>query len=428
MIRHVSRPGALLVAGVLAASVPALAAAQEPVTITFYGDTTDAQSPEWWQSIFDRFEAQEPGIDVQLISPPSPGERDTYAKTLIASGDFPDVSQNLTLNTFKEVLQPFDQSDPDYAQIIDPTYQMIGDELYGLGVGRQVLSAQYYNKDLFAQAGITELPSTWPEYEEVLAKLHAAGIQPLQMGGEWYPGFSFLLLTDLYIESPCWQAGRWTGDVHFTDPNWVAAAEMFRGWVEKGYFGASPLGLGFDEATQAFKDGASAIWGGGSSFPASLRDAPTDFEVGYFFTPTTSGESKVVGVIGSSPIAVSAVSEHPEEALKLAKFLAFDPQTVGMTADARGFYPNVKLTAGEVPMNLTPLGEEIREGIDAVTVFAPAYYAAGRCGQPPGFEDIALKGFAETLLTADQVDIPAELAKLDAFWDQAQADLGDAAP
>ena len=37
----------------------------------------------------------------------------------------------------------------------------------------------FYNKDLFAQAGIESVPTTWAEFVDVCAKLKAAGITPL---------------------------------------------------------------------------------------------------------------------------------------------------------------------------------------------------------------------------------------------------------
>ena len=38
-----------------------------------------------------------------------------------------------------------------------------------------------YNKDLFEQAGITELPKTYAQLEDAAKKLEAAGITPLLM-------------------------------------------------------------------------------------------------------------------------------------------------------------------------------------------------------------------------------------------------------
>ena len=42
----------------------------------------------------------------------------------------------------------------------------------------------WYNKDLFAQAGITAPPTTWDDYLAAVKKLKDAGITPLAIAGK----------------------------------------------------------------------------------------------------------------------------------------------------------------------------------------------------------------------------------------------------
>ena len=44
----------------------------------------------------------------------------------------------------------------------------------------------YYNKDLFQQAGIEEVPVTYEEFLNAVDKLNAAGITPLTVGAQDY--------------------------------------------------------------------------------------------------------------------------------------------------------------------------------------------------------------------------------------------------
>ena len=47
----------------------------------------------------------------------------------------------------------------------------------------------WYNKDLFAQAGITAPPTTWTEFLDDVKALKAAGITPIALGeGDKWPG------------------------------------------------------------------------------------------------------------------------------------------------------------------------------------------------------------------------------------------------
>ncbi len=49
--------------------------------------------------------------------------------------------------------------------------------------------AFYYNKDLFAKANITQLPTTWSQFLQVVQQLKSAGITPIALGeGDKWPG------------------------------------------------------------------------------------------------------------------------------------------------------------------------------------------------------------------------------------------------
>ena len=59
-------------------------------------------------------------------------------------------------------------------------------KLYGMPIGVEGYG-YIYNKDLFAKAGITELPKTLSQLEAAAQKLQAAGITPFENGyGEWW--------------------------------------------------------------------------------------------------------------------------------------------------------------------------------------------------------------------------------------------------
>jgi ABC-type glycerol-3-phosphate transport system substrate-binding protein len=55
----------------------------------------------------------------------------------------------------------------------------------------------YYSQDLFDQAGITETPTTWDEFNDVVKKLKDAGIVPVGMGGKdaWPVGHWMYIMT-----------------------------------------------------------------------------------------------------------------------------------------------------------------------------------------------------------------------------------------
>ena len=94
---------ALLVAASLAAlgATAASARHRDNVTITWMMFETSNLPLSYWQDIVNRFEAKNPGITVKLLPSPTT-DRDAYAKQLLASGQFPDVLQSITLQDYTQ--------------------------------------------------------------------------------------------------------------------------------------------------------------------------------------------------------------------------------------------------------------------------------------------------------------------------------------
>ena len=82
----------------------------------------------------------------------------------------------------------------------------------------------YYNKDLFAKAGITDAPKTWPELLTDIDKLNAAGITPIGIGNKntWRAGH---LHTGIFYKYVGVEAAVKLGlrQMKWTDPDVVAA-------------------------------------------------------------------------------------------------------------------------------------------------------------------------------------------------------------
>ena len=110
--------------------------------------------------------------------------------TRINSGDIPDIfiteygkyGAEYAEYTYDLANEPIVDQFADWA--IEANY--VGDELIGLPLNLEMFSI-IYNKDLFEQAGITELPKTQDELVQVCDQLVAAGITPFSNGyKEWW--------------------------------------------------------------------------------------------------------------------------------------------------------------------------------------------------------------------------------------------------
>lgn len=145
------------------------------------------------------------------------------------------------------------------------------EDMYDLPLG---LNAEgfWYNKALFEQAGC-EAPKTWDEFEEVLEKLDAAGIQPLSTGGadKWLA----TRLINAYAVRTCGNdimTKTANGEVPYTDPGLVAAADKLQEWSKKGYFGEGVTTVDANTAGSMLMSGKAAIFYNGSWFTQNLAD------------------------------------------------------------------------------------------------------------------------------------------------------------
>ena len=145
------------------------------------------------------------------------------------------------------------------------------DALYDLPLGLNV-EGFWYNKELFEKAGC-EVPATWDEFEEVLKKLDAAGIQPLVTGGadKW-------LATRLINAYAVRTMGNdimtkaANGEADYTDEGLVAAAQKLADWAEAGYFGEGVTTVDANTAGSMVMSGKGAIFYNGSWFTQNLTD------------------------------------------------------------------------------------------------------------------------------------------------------------
>ncbi|MFD2613649.1 ABC transporter substrate-binding protein [Paenibacillus gansuensis] len=136
------------------------------------------------------YEKENPNVKIQIESLGGGGDYGAGLKAKVAAGDIPDIFNNGGFSereTWQEYLE--DLSDQPWAKdVIDVAKEpMLKDgKIYGMPMNLEGYGF-VYNKDLFNQAGITELPKTLSDLEAAAKKLQAAGITPFANGyQEWW--------------------------------------------------------------------------------------------------------------------------------------------------------------------------------------------------------------------------------------------------
>ena len=228
----------------------------------------------------------------------------TSLKTKLASGECPDII--LTQPMYAGQNSCYSLAEAGYLTSLndldcvqgrkDMSSVTYGDDIVTASCNVAILGT-YYNKELFAQAGIDSEPQTWDEFLEDCQKLQDAGIQPIVMGDKDQYVLQFglyqLAADEIYSKNPDYDTQLRDGDTSFTDEGtWDKVLEMYKTLYDKKYIDASQsLGYGASQAITDFIDGKAAMTFDGSFNAAALtaEGAAGDFERGYFPLPGTDG-------------------------------------------------------------------------------------------------------------------------------------------
>ncbi len=390
-----------------------------PVEITWGSFLTTNLTKEFWAGVVSAFEAKNPDVKVNVIYPPaSQNEGNAYYKTLLTAGTFPDVVSNIQTADFVKAgaLYAYDLSDPDLQQISNLDRLTTNGKLYDLASILQPISAVFYNKDLFAQAGISQPPTSNAELTSDMAALKKAGITPITSSGDFlaYLNLNAFSAPDAFGADPQWYTHRRAGTVHYAEGPYLAAAQKISDWAAKGYFAAGANGLTYQQTTQDFQDGKVAMIANGNWYTATLASTPPNFQVGVFAAPTVDG-SKVLSAGQNGYCWVSATSQHVDAAVKLCKFIALDPAGHGAIVAADAAISGLK---NPPPIKMNPLNQILADML--TTGGYRAVMLSNGMGDElpvPGQDNELGAAWQSLLAGKDPVGV---MKDLDTWWDQGQ--------
>lgn len=318
----------------------------EPVTLEMWSFHSGPEAEEV-QQVLDRLHSEYPWLTVNLVQ----AKEDFDILQGIYSGRAPDiavlagpgnVARFCATGGMPNLAPIAEQDGVDLAKIIPPpvlkTATFEGStcvlpwltDAYGL----------FYNKDLFAAAGIEEPPRTLDELERVAKKLttynedgsiDVAGFVPLpsfyhssqvakgrSFGADWYDSNGKSALA--------------------SDPRWAEGFRWQREYIDSvGYdklqqFAAS---VGTDSEytpNNAFQTGKVAMIIDGEWRTRYLNQQP-DLNYGTAPFPTMKEENYGAGKIGGTMITMPSTAKHPAEAWLAIKYLALDTGALNQIAD-----------------------------------------------------------------------------------------------
>ncbi|TWP51219.1 extracellular solute-binding protein [Lentzea tibetensis] len=313
--------------------------------ISFLTFETPNLKPEYWDEAIKRVQAKNPEIKVKKLVAPNT-DRTAYAKQLLQSGQFPDVMIAVAPAGFAEAGELYAWSPDELKDFEFPTANPVRGKYFQLPANTQTIPPVYYNKKLFAAAGITAEPKTWPELIAAAEKLKAAGTTPFVTGGGKDGFASSMILagivsTDVYSKNKDWLTHRREDKVKFADPDFTAALAKFADLAAKGYVDKTSLSRDYTATEQAFLEGKGAMYPMGNWFAAAADSKPHDFDIGVFNFPTTDGKLVVPAYTGGGMI-VNANSKNLPAAKKFALAFQLDKAQLDQSVKADGLIPAIK--------------------------------------------------------------------------------------
>lgn len=322
------------------------------------------------EQINNKFMEQNKDITIELQQVPG-DQYDKVLKTRFLSDSGPDVYLYFGSGAFNYGRDGFygDLTNEPFAANVLPAYTgscTYEGKLYAIPLNAMG-SGVFYNKKVFADAGITEMPKTYADFLAICEKIKNFGVTPIARGAKdaW---------TGLHETGPLaanfvlakyenYQADRYNDKFKFADSaEFKDYLNKYIEWVEKGYVAKGVLGLNHSQAAQEVADGKSAMLPGISVFYADIKAANKDADIGYFSLPDETGNFHQIGA-SDKAIGYWPKGKNIEASKKVVGFYA-TPEIDKLYCDASQMLPCIK----DVEVNLDEPLKQCAEDISKASI------------------------------------------------------------
>ena len=309
----------------------------EPVTIEWWHIQNNDPGKADWQAMADAFTAEHPNVTINITVMENEAFK-AALQTNLQAGDVPDLFQSWGGGGLRDQVAAGLVQD-----ITDATSSWIGD-LGAAPVGLyQVDGKQYgvpfdagivgfwYNKDLFAQAGLDAPADTWDGLLEQVQTLKDAGITPIAVGaGDKWPAhfwYSYLMVRLGGADA----MNEIAATNNFDVPNVIEAGQKVADLVALDPFQAGFLGAGWDapdgeSGTIASQGAAMDLMGqwapGAFRTQAGVQTQDEmPFELGWAPFPSVEGGSGAGTDVFGGGNGFAVGKDAPPEAVEFLHFL-----------------------------------------------------------------------------------------------------------
>lgn len=258
----------------------------------------------------------------------------------------------------------------DWQNVMPETRQsscMVGDKLYGLQIWHN--SPEYvmvYNKTLFEELGITEVPTTYDDFKADCEKIAAEGITPWFVPGAdgWQHQLAFFQIGGVYTEdNPDLYEQLNTNQATFADnEKMIEVLNEYKELSDAGYLGEDWVGADSANMANDFGDRKIAMAMANSSFVKQIQDETgTTDEYGMFLIPL--GDNTWYPTNPAGPTMFGYKGTQNEDLVKAFFQFVCTPESLQEILDNSPQYTNLDVNV-DIEQHWLPEEEEFMKTVD----------------------------------------------------------------
>ena len=261
-------------------------------------------------------------------------------------------------------------------------------------------AGMFYNKAVFAEAGIKELPTDWDGFLALCETLKSKGITPIALGSmnRWPAQFWFDYLL-LRTAGPDYRARLMAGDASYDDPEVHTAMNMWKDLVDAGYFTENANADSWTDASDKVARGDAAMtlmgtwitgyWNGLDLVPGEDYD--------FFPFPAVKDGVPNASVGPVDGLVMAANAKNVEGAKAFLEYMVSNPDVQAAWSKAQGaLSANVNVD----PSNYNSVMLKAFKTVEASEVFAFNYDLA----TPPPVAEVGLSMFSRFMDDPSKLD------------------------
>ena len=296
-------------------------------TLVINSDASDPAPKQAWGEIIERFEKENPDIEVKynlydheaykttirnwlVTSPPDvvfwyAGNR---MKTFVDRGLFEDVSD---IWDKQKMHDDFASAKP--AMTIDDKQYGVPYTYYQWGI--------YYRKDIFAKYDISE-PKTWDDLLKASATLKENGVTPFTIGTKYlWTAAGWFDYINMRTNGLDFHIQLMDGKVKYSDDRVKKTFANWKQLVEPGYFLENHASYSWQEAQPFLYNGQAAMYLMGNfitpNFPDNVKD-----DMGFFQFPVIDENIAMAEDAPMDTVHIPSKAKNKEDARKFLEFVA----------------------------------------------------------------------------------------------------------